>query len=270
MSSAFAQSSVDPHLELARFQELWRGGYYEGDPLDPAAISKYEDLGYLSILYVTYRMCIRPFVGANTRALEIGPGRGAWTKTMLAAEEIWCLDALSAEHNRFWEHVGREHANKIHYVQVDDFSCRALPDDHFDFLFSFGTFCHIPWPLQCEYYRNLFAKMKPGAHAMVMFADFDKYNRALRNIDRLRTRALRGNPALASLKQALRYVRVRFERGTWLWPELVKHEPNRIRFHHAGIRETRTMLESIGWKVLEPDVEVNLRDPIVHFQKPID
>src|SRR5687768_18557308 len=81
MSSAFARGTFDPRLELARFQELWRGGYYEGNPLDPAAVSKYEDLGYLSILYVTHRMCIRPFIDAQTRVLEIGPGRGAWTKT---------------------------------------------------------------------------------------------------------------------------------------------------------------------------------------------
>ena len=33
----------------------------------------------------------------------------------------------------------------MRYVEVSDFSCRELPDDHFDFLFSFGVFCHISW-----------------------------------------------------------------------------------------------------------------------------
>jgi hypothetical protein len=37
------------------------------------------------------------------------------------------------------------------------------------------------WESQQVYYRNLFAKLRPGAHAFVMFADFDKYNAALQN-----------------------------------------------------------------------------------------
>lgn len=258
----------DPHAELKSFQNLWVGGYYEGNPLDPAAPSTYEDAGFLSLLYVVYRFCVKPWITGDTRVLEIGPGRGAWTKTMLPAREIWCLDAVSAEKNRFWEHVGEEHRSRIKYIQVDDFSCKALPDDYFDHLFSFGVFCHISWEGQCEYYRNLFPKMKRGAHGMIMFADFDKYNWTVRNIGHIRTHPIRRNPVVGSLMDAVRYLALRIRRGTWLWPELEKGRPNRIRFHHAGVQETCKVLEAAGWKVIESDIGLNLRDPIVHFQKP--
>lgn len=62
------------------FKALWRGGYYEGDPLDPVGPSSYGQFGYVSGLYLTYLVCIKPYVGPNTTVLEIGPGRGAWTR----------------------------------------------------------------------------------------------------------------------------------------------------------------------------------------------
>lgn len=100
----------------------------EGDLLDPAASSGYGDMGYISVLHAVYQVCVRPFVRPDESVLEIGPGRGAWTRTMLAA------------------------------VQVSDFHCEDLPASHFDFLFSFGVFCHITPEGQRAYFRNLFPK----------------------------------------------------------------------------------------------------------------
>ena len=72
--------------EIASFEGLWKGGYYEGDPLDPLSRSTFGNYGYVSVLYATYLACIKPYITAETRALELGPGRGAWTKTMLSAK----------------------------------------------------------------------------------------------------------------------------------------------------------------------------------------
>src|SRR5262245_21085450 len=156
---------------VALWKGFWKGGYYEGDPLDPFGASSYAQMGFVSMLHAIYQVCIRPRVGAATHVLEIGPGRGAWTKTMLAAKEIWCVDVNSAEHNGFWEYVGEAHRQKVRYLQVDDFSCAGLPDEHFDFLFSFGTFCHVPIEGQRLYLRNLLPKMRRGATAAIMIGD---------------------------------------------------------------------------------------------------
>lgn len=258
-----------PISELRLFQSIWHGGYYEGDPLDPLAPSRYGDLGYISVLHAIYQACIKPFVRPHTAVVEIGPGRGAWTKTMLQAREIWCLDALSAEHNGFWEYIGKEHENRVRYFQVKDFSCSDLPDNHFDFLFSFGAFCHITWEGQQEYLRSLLPKLRDGGVGMVMVADFDKYNSAIQNSRNLRARRVHGNPVLSSILDALRYARRSLEEPHE--PLLLDQHDGSLaagKWYHAGIEETCQLLESIGWKVVNPDVGMSHRDPIVHFIKP--
>ena len=261
--------------EIEFFSDLWKGGYYSGDPMDPVGRSDYGDMGYISVHHATYQVCIRPYVGPDKFVLEIGPGRGSWTQTMLNAKEIWCLDALSAEHNKFWEYVGVENEKKVKYIEVEDFSCGNLPEGYFDFLFSFGTFCHITWEAQCEYYRNLYSKLRPGANAMIMFADFDKYNNAVLNFKRLRVRKINGNVLFSSARDIFSAIRSYPERimrgGTNApFPLLDKNDktPAPGKWHHAGINETCRALKSMGWDVINPDVGLNLRDPIIHFRKP--
>jgi hypothetical protein len=255
--------------ELETFAKLWRGGYLEGDPLDPLGASSYADMGYISVLHATYQVCIKPFVTGEARVLEIGPGRGAWTRTMLGAREVWCLDALSAEHNGFWEHIGREHADRVRYHQVEDFSCRVLPDEHFDFLFSFGAFCHVTWEGQKAYYRNLLRKLKPSANAIVMFADFDKYNAAVRNWSFLRARRV-GRRSAEEWRRTVRHRLRAIASGGGRPPLQDKSDERALagRFYHAGIAETSTYLTEIGWRVVNPDVGLLHRDAIVHFVRP--
>jgi len=263
--------------EIGLFESIWKGGYREGDPMDPLNSGSYFQMGFISVIHAIYQVCIRPYVNPATVVLEIGPGRGAWTKTMLPAREIWCLDALSAEHNAFWEYVGEENKTKAKYIKVTDFSCKDLPDDHFDFLFSFGTFCHITWQGQCQYYSNLYPKMRKGATAMVMFADFDKYGAAVgryRGV-RLRPQRVCGHPVLSDLLDIARYVGARLLRGRGAadyrkdWLVLDKNDTAVApgKWYHAGIEETRRFLESVGWEVISPDIGLSPRDPIVHFRK---
>jgi len=119
--------NIDLKQEIKSFDGVWRGGYYEGDPLDPLASSTYGQIGYVSVLHATWLRCIKPYVSQDTVALELGPGRGGWTKTLLPAREVWALDALSAEHNHFWQYIGPQ--RHVRYVQVEDLSCSILPTD---------------------------------------------------------------------------------------------------------------------------------------------
>ena len=169
--------------ELGSFGQIWKGGYYEGDPLEPMGRSTYRELGFMSVLHLTYLMCIKPYLNSETVACEIGPGRGAWTKCMLGAGEIWCLDALSAEHNGFWQYLGR--APHVRYFQVEDFECRMLPENKINFLFSFGCLCHVSFEGITAYMTRLFSKLRPGAQCFILVADYEKYNRAVDQLNRL-------------------------------------------------------------------------------------
>jgi hypothetical protein len=252
--------------EISKFNNLWEGGYYEGDPLDPMGKSGYGLLGYVNALYAIYLTCIKPYINETTAVCEIGCGRGAWTKTFLKAQEIWCLDALSAEHNKFWDYVGKN--NKIKYIQVNDFSCSPLPDNKFSYLFSFGCFCHISFEGITEYMKNIYNKLLPEAHGFIMVADYDKFNMAISNKDNYFINLLpRRIVPFVSLYLSLSKI-INTKGYKLSHPYLNKNEDNTIRpgrWYHAGIDRTCKMLEDLSYEIIEKDVNVCHRDPIIHF-----
>lgn len=259
--------------ELEQFTEIWKGGYFEGDPLDPLSKSSYGPFGFMSVLHATYLVCIKPYVGPESRVLEIGPGRGAWTRTFvrLGAKEIWCLDALSREHNDFDAYVGD--LRNVTYLQVEDFACADVPDERFDFFFSFGCFCHISPAGTSEYMRNVYRKMRGGAHGFLLVADYDRYNAAIadrsRHVARLFHASRAGVLARAWNRAVDRFVARKYgERDFRPRDKRENDIPHPGRFYHIGANETCALLREIGYEVLSEDVGTVYRDPIIHFRKP--
>lgn len=245
---------------------LWKGGYFEGDPLDPMGPSSYGAGGYMSVLHATYLAAIRPYVTEETVALEIGPGRGAWTRCLLGAREVWAVDVLSAEHNEFWEYVGRH--DHVRYLQVDDFSCRELPDDHFTYLFSFGCLCHVSFEGIAAYLDNLWPKLRSGAECFLMVADYEKVNRAASD-----SRAILASRTAPEGKRG-DLVRLAWRlsgRDRLPWSHMradEDQEPRQGRWYHAGTERIAALLEDRGYDVRDEDMSLNHRDPVVHFVRP--
>lgn len=254
--------------EIEQFRRLgiWRGGYYEGDPSDPAGPSSYGELGYISVLHATYLRCIKPYIAIDTVALEIGPGRGAWTKALLAAKEVHVLDAMSAEHNGFYDFVGRH--SHVYYHEVDDFRCEVLPNDHFTYMFSFGCLCHVSFQGISEYAVSLFPKLKRGCMCFWMVGDYTKYSEALK----LRE-ALSPLPPLLSLRRRYAplmwaYKAIR-QRKLDVCPQPTSDSDRTPgRWYNAGTERTCSMLEEVGYRIVDRDVGTVLRDPIICFMKP--
>lgn len=259
-------ASSSAKAEIDSFQSLWAGGYYEGDPLDPyRAGSTYPGTGFVSTLYATYLACIKPYVGPETVALEIGPGRGAWTRPLLAAKEVWALDALSAEHNGIREYLGNP--PNLRYIQVKDFSCAMLPDAHFDYMFSFGCLCHVSFEGITEYAANLRTKLRPGAHCFWMVGDAEKFNASHRKAqpERLWENLIPERWRYALLKRLFLRIEERHRRG----PVKISasRQPSPGRWYDAGAQRTADMLAGLGYRIRDVDVGSCLRDPIVHFQR---
>jgi hypothetical protein len=253
--------------ELSSFEGLWKGGYYEGDPLKPLSKSGYGLLNYMSVLHVIYLRCIKPYVNSETIALEIGPGRGAWTKALLPSKEIWALDAVSARDNKFFEYVGN--SQNVKYFQVKNLDCQMLPEDYFNYMFSFGCLCHVSFQGITEYAKNLFSKLKKGTNCFWMIADYRKYNNAV-----LRKNDLSILNALAPTSRRyfpLKYVFKLLERA-YPQPRLIKNddndEPFPGRWYDAGIERTCAMLKGFGYEIIDRDVGTSHRDPIIQFTKP--
>lgn len=255
---------------LQSFEKVWSGGYFEGDPLDPLGPSKYRRIGYLSQIHAVYQVCVRPYVDKETVVLEIGPGRGAWTRTMLQAKEIWCLDAKSREENSIDEYLN--HPTNLFYHQVRDFSCAMLPDNKFTFLFSFGCFCHVPFEGITEYAKNLFPKLKSGANGFWMVADYDKRNSVSRHFARhdifARTLPRRVLPFFELFNKLNASKLFGPASETQLDKSRDGEEGPAGRWYHGGSQRTSKMLEDCGYEVLSNDVGLVPRDAIVHFRKP--
>lgn len=233
---------------------VWEGGYSEGDPLDKHGGSSYHVLmvykgEILSPLYICFQECLKPNITSGTTVLEIGPGHGAWSKAILTLNprSLICVDALSAEHNKFWHHV--PNTGKTQYIQIHDFSLNEIKDDSLNFVFSFGTFCHISSLLCHEYLRNIYKKMKSGAHAFIMYADFYKKNRFAKKYQMLNHYTETGDE-LAFFK--------------------MQQETNNFAptWYHLGIDRAQAVLADLGFVIVNVDININERDPIMHFYKP--
>lgn len=256
--------------EIESFKHIWEGGYHEGDPLDPMAPSTYGDIGYLSVIHVVYLMCIKPYVNESTRVLEIGPGRGAWTRSILkhAPQNIVCVDALTAEHNKFWEYVG-SHTN-INYFVATDFSLGMVEDNSIDYFFSFGCMCHISPDMVEEYIRNLSDKMCDGANGFMMIADYEKANMAIDNVRNLSSLRVLQSVAfngrryipLKKLASAIRPQMTAHLRFRKLDEDMI---PRPGRWYHMGLARALDALTRNGFLVINPDIDAVKRDPVIHF-----
>ena len=253
--------------ELQSFKEIWKGGYLEGYPLDPLSESSYNQLGYISVLHATYLRCIKPYINFNTIALEIGPGRGAWTKTLLPSKEVWVLDALSEQYNLFYDYL--QNPPNVKYFQVNDFKCEMLPNNYFTYMFSFGCLCHVSFEGITKYAANLYPKLKVGCNCFWMIADYEKYNNAILNLDNLSiwTRLMPKSKSIRSLP--LRWLLKLYMKRNELKPiEMdVNNDPKPGRWYNAGIKRTCSMLKQIGYQIVDSDIETCIRDPIIHFTK---
>lgn len=256
---------LDDHL--SSFRKIWKGGFYAGDPLERMR-SAYGLFGYVGVPFAVVLRCIRPYVDGDTVALEIGPGRGAYTRALLPAREVWCIDALSAEHNRFWEYLGEQ--PHVSYAQVNDFTCAMLPEGVIDYVFSYDALCHVPFEGLEAYAGSLFTKLKPGAQCFWMVADYAKYRRFIdergsvaptleKEIGRRWLRGLVSRVARRVEDRQLERFRSHIDapegpEGSW--------------WYDAGTARTVEMLEGVGYRVVEADVEADPRSPIVHFVRP--
>lgn len=240
--------------------EIWKNGYREGNPLDPLSSSKYNQLGWISSLHATHLACIKPYVGPGSAVLEIGCGGGAWSRALAACapRELWCVDVQTAEDTGFWEYVGR--GPGIRHVQVADLSCSLLPDGHFNYFFSFGCFCHLSPLAVREYLTNLAGKLKPGAHGFLMLADYEKFNAA-----QLAHRYSLAHLVPPALQEQARELCSRLP--VFLYDVNEDQLPRPGRWYHMGTDAACELLRGLGMEILERDMGINVRDPLIHFRK---
>jgi hypothetical protein len=265
------KSTTDLKDELSSFEHIWHGGFFLRDPADPAR-GLWGLTSFLGVSHAIYLGVILPNLTPSTTVLEIGCGRGAWTKLMLGAKEIYCLDALSPEHNGFYEYVGRH--DHVHYARVEDFSMKEVPLDSIDFAFSYDALCHVSFDGISEYAKNLFPRMRSGAQGVWMVADYCKYNEFVTHQNRYNV--------LRSLLPRRKYPLLRMLLNLYLFPvnqwnawlhKIPLRDENEDelarpgRWYNAGLQRTCEMLERNGFTIVQADMGFDFRSPLIRFRK---
>ena len=108
-----------------------------------------------------------------------------------------------------------------------------------------------------------------------MVTDFVKHNRFVQNMDdydvlNMLMRQINGRrPKRTLIRLLLRYVSRCLKKQLGLEEFVIPEndEPNPIRWWHAGTERTAAMLGDLGYDVIEADMGIDPRSPIVHFRK---
>jgi len=120
-----------------------------------------------------FQEAVKPHLRPDSCVLEIGPGRGSWSRGILRQiphGKLYTADYLDT---RPWLNPD-EFNGRLVSLRVTDNSFRGLPDDYFDFFWSFGVLCHQNPHQIVEILTNSRPKMKRGGIAIHQHADWDK------------------------------------------------------------------------------------------------
>lgn len=135
------------------FGKIWSNGFNR--PVDDESCAK------------LLKLCLYPFAIPQGVALEIGYGTGWWTK-YLAKLFKW-VEAVDITGVQLTLPQVRTHT-------LDPETCKLdkIPDNSIDFVWSYAVFCYFPQSFRKEYLKEIFKKMRPGAIAVIMFANYDR------------------------------------------------------------------------------------------------
>jgi SAM-dependent methyltransferase len=119
-------------------------------------------------LYKVVDRYIRPYVKPFSTVLEIGVGGGRWTRYLLAARRIICVD-LNPD---FFDVVkARFPGSSLEFYQSKDCELENIASDSVDFVFSFGTFVHIEPEGIMQYLVHIRRVLKPKGIAVIQYAE---------------------------------------------------------------------------------------------------
>jgi SAM-dependent methyltransferase len=122
-------------------------------------------------LYKVVDRYIRPYVKASSTVLEIGPGGGRWTRYLVPAGKVICVDISPG----FFEHLRATFpAAHFEFYQSRGYELAGVSNNSVDFVFTFGTFVHIEPDGIMEYLIHIRRVLKPGGIAVVHYAEQNK------------------------------------------------------------------------------------------------
>lgn len=151
-------------------------GYDSGNVLSiiPDAIRRREEKLIGGSYRRVFRNAILPYIYSGSKILEIGPGKGTWSRAILKYIPNGELHVVDFQDVEKWlkpeKHKGTLFCHKIE----DNSYYSTFKDNYFDFCWSFGVLCHNNLDHIEEILQYTLPKMKIGGIAVHQYADWDK------------------------------------------------------------------------------------------------
>jgi hypothetical protein len=189
-----------------------------------------------------FMQAARPYLEKSSIVMELGPGRGSWTRALLECVPEGQVHALDYHEITQWLHP-EDHDGRLVCHRVEDNSFRSVPDDTFDFFFSFGVLCHNTTAAIEDIMVNALPKMRSGAIAIHQYGDWQKLHRLGWEDDR------HGVPP---------YPPDLPDDHEWnFWP---RNDPERMT----------DVCREAGWIVEQADLGLFKRDSVIRLRAPAD
>jgi SAM-dependent methyltransferase len=182
----------------------------------------------------------RPHLEPSSTVMELGPGRGSWTRALLHFVPEGQVHTVDYQDVTEWLRPD-EFGGRLHCHQVDDNSFAPLADGAFDFFFSFGVLCHNTTQAIGEVMANALPKMRPGGVAVHQYGDWEKLKRLGWDDDRHGVQAV-----IQTLPD---------DHPGNFWP---RNDPERMA----------SVCREAGWLVEEPDLDLFERDSVIRLRAP--
>jgi cyclopropane fatty-acyl-phospholipid synthase-like methyltransferase len=110
-------------------------------------------------------------VNTDHSAVEIGPGGGRWTKYLLGFKKLYVIDHY---HELLDELQKNFNESNMEFITNNGTDFPGVRERSIDYLFSFDVFVHLDVDLIEAYLTNMQSILKPGANAVVQYADKTK------------------------------------------------------------------------------------------------
>lgn len=176
-----------------------------------------------------------PYLKADSVVLELGPGKGSWSRAILKNIPNGQLHVVDYQDITRWLKPEKYNGRLICH-KVNDNSFSSVKDNYFDFFWSFGVLCHNNVEHIRQILTNSLPKMKHGGVAIHQYADWSK----------LEAWGWKKGAVPAEFKN-------KKDEEIW-WPR----------------NDERTMVgiaEETGWKVLTGDLNLVKRDSIIVLKR---
>ncbi len=182
-----------------------------------------------------FKKAVRPFLNPSAKVLELGPGRGAWSKAILSSIPKGQLHTVDFQDVTPWL-LPELYSGRLFCHQIDNISFDCVQDNYFDFFWSFGVLCHNNIETISKILALTLNKVAPGGYSVHQYSDWEKLD------------------AFGWEKGAI--------------PETFKNQPDdEIWWPRNTQKSMRQAATDAGWTVLQEDLNLVKRDSLILLRK---